>query len=182
MPTALAVSGPEPSALTDFIVENNQSSSHDSHHINLALQVQHDLKYQHEWTSLTLHTHSTVESQLPRPLLSGIAPRHVYIHPDEQVEMLKAGINDKDVPVEREWVLPTHVREKWSLRKFAEVFNAIAEVPPNERGIEEQRQEEERPSWKRKTREKRALMAVVNDDSTIVYYIIHDGIVKPRQN
>lgn len=96
--------------------------------------------------------------------------------------MLKQGIEDKDVPVEREWVLPTHVREKWSLRKFAEVFDAIGEEPPSDYVAGEQYAEEERASWKRKSREKRVLMAVVNDDSTIVYYIVHDGIVKPRQN
>ena len=29
---------------------------------------------------------------------------------------------------------------------------------------------------------KRALLATLDDDSTVVYYIVHDGIVKPRQN
>ena len=29
---------------------------------------------------------------------------------------------------------------------------------------------------------KRVLLATVDNDSTVVYYIIHDGIVKPRQN
>jgi len=29
---------------------------------------------------------------------------------------------------------------------------------------------------------KRVLLATVSDDSTIVYYIVHEGLVKPRQN
>ena len=29
---------------------------------------------------------------------------------------------------------------------------------------------------------KRLLLATLDDDSTVVYYIVHDGIVKPRQN
>lgn len=29
---------------------------------------------------------------------------------------------------------------------------------------------------------KRLLMAMVDEDSTLVYYIVHDGVVKPRQN
>lgn len=29
---------------------------------------------------------------------------------------------------------------------------------------------------------KRLLMAILEDDSTVVYYIVHDGVVKPRQN
>lgn len=177
----------QPSALASFIQSNTQHASHSSHHMNLAHQVQHDLNYQHEWSALIVHTDSPLpraspNRPLPRPLISGVAPRHVYIHPDEQVEMLKQGIEDKDVPVEREWVLPTHVREKWTLRKFAEVFDAIGEVPPSECAAGEQNAGGERASWKRKSREKRVLMAVVNDDSTIVYYIVHDGIVKPRQN
>ena len=83
--------------------------------------------------------------------------------------MLKQGLKEEDVPVEREWVLPTHLREKWSLRRFAEVFDAIGEVPPG--GKEGKRRGG-----------KRVLLATVADDSTIVYYIVHDGIVKPRQN
>ena len=184
MATTATTPGCEPSALTGFIQSNTQHSSHSSHHMNLALQVQHDLRYQHEWSSLTVHTDSDASTNrpLPRPMISGVAPRHVYIHPDEQVEMLKQGIEEKNVPVAREWVLPTHVREKWSLRKFAEVFDAIGEVPTSEHGAGGRTRGEERASRKRISREKRVLMAVVNDDSTIVYYIVHDGIVKPRQN
>lgn len=31
-------------------------------------------------------------------------------------------------------------------------------------------------------RPKRLTLAVVNEDSTVVYYFVHDGVVKPRQN
>lgn len=31
-------------------------------------------------------------------------------------------------------------------------------------------------------RPKRITIALINDDATIVYYFVHDGIVKPRQN
>ena len=30
---------------------------------------------------------------------------------------------------EREWVLPSHLREKWSLKRFGEVFDDISMVP-----------------------------------------------------
>lgn len=36
--------------------------------------------------------------------------------------------------------------------------------------------------WQGENRQKRILLATLHDDSTIVYYIMHDGIVKPRQN
>lgn len=95
--------------------------------------------------------------------------------------MLKLGIKEKDTPAEREWVLPTHVREKWSLRGFAEVFDAVGEEPP---GGEAGEGEEGGVGkvGRRRMGGKRVLLAVVGDDSTVVYYIVHEGIVKPRQN
>lgn len=107
------------------------------------------------------------------------------MHPDQQVEELKSGVKEDEVEVEREWVLPTHLAEKWSLRGFAELFDAVGEEPPGEgedgmgsdggaRGVR----------YVRGMRRggKRVLLATVGDDSTLVYYIMHDGIVKPRQN
>jgi tRNA-splicing endonuclease subunit Sen15 len=29
---------------------------------------------------------------------------------------------------------------------------------------------------------KRVVLAIADADSTVVYYILHDGVVKPRQN
>lgn len=42
--------------------------------------------------------------------------------------------------------------------------------------------EDAEPSKWRTTLPKRVLLATLDDDSTVVYYIVHDGIVKPRQN
>ncbi len=86
-------------------------------------------------------------------------------------------MKDDEVEVEREWVLPTHLQEKWSLRRFAEVFDAIEEEPPEDDGG--QMWEEVRG---KRRGGKRVLLATLGDDSTVVYYIVHDGIVKPRQN
>ncbi|KAI9846079.1 MAG: hypothetical protein M1837_004335 [Sclerophora amabilis] len=260
----------------------SQPPSHPSHLIYLATQTLHNLQYQHDWTSLAIHTHhqslspSTPSSKsssqsplspvlLPRPLISGIPPRRLYIHPDEQVELLlakekkkkqrqqlqqqqnlgsrdesataTAGAGDQSSRVQqvdedetedederserREWVLPTHIHEKWSLRKFAEVFDAIdsqptapphAPSPAAQDTVDEGRdlqtssvngasptrgdESRKRAPRPREGEEeehnlsadssgrglKRVLLATVNDDSTIVYYIVHDGLVKPRQN
>ncbi|MCJ1466135.1 hypothetical protein MMC07_004754 [Pseudocyphellaria aurata] len=190
-------------------------SAHSAYHQSLAAQVLHNLQYQHDWTFLRIHTHSSPssdptpdpqpllsrpeppllrrpESLLPRPLLSGLPPQRVYVHPDEQVEMLTRGIREQDVAVEREWVLPTHVREKWSLRRFAEVFDAVGIVPPDfEHGEDGGRGEldngeiisgEGKGGVGSRRGGKRVLLATVSDDSTVVYYVVHDGIVKPRQN
>lgn len=103
--------------------------------------------------------------------------------------MLTQGIREQDVAVEREWVLPTHLKEKWSLRRFADVFDAVGKVPPDvgsqDGGMkigEEGNGVEEPGRVGSRRGGKRALLATVADDSTVVYYVVHDGIVKPRQN
>lgn len=80
---------------------------------------------------------------------------------------------------EREWVLPSHLQEKWSLKRFAEVFDMLDVVPP---GHGEEEDDGVGWKWRGKNRQKRLLLATLHDDSTVVYYIMHDGIVKPRQN
>lgn len=183
------------SAIDDLIDQALPTASdHPPHHHSLAIQTLHNLQHQHDWTSLTIHTHrSTAKSLssplpksedqlLPRPLISGIPPRRAYIHPDEQISLIKAGIRDEDVPPEREWVLPTQLLEKWSLKRFGEVFDAIECVPPEPPvvGSGEREWKSAEPGRWRKT--KRVLLATVDDDSTVVYYVVHDGLVKPRQN
>jgi len=164
-----------------------QTSPHPAYLHHLASTILHNLQYHHDWSSLSIHTHSThTNLPLPRPIISGLPPKRAYIHPDEQVEILKSEHQSsqsiEQVP-EREWVLPTHLQEKWSLAKFAEVFNVLDTVPPSisAAAIEE----EERVvgfQWRGKKRQQRLLLATLDDDSTVVYYIMHDGIVKPRQN
>ena len=173
-----------PSTLSALTSLTSSSSTHAPHYHHLATQILHNLRFQHDWTVLRIHTHSPLSSTsspqlLPRPLISGCPPQRIYVHPDEQVEMLKAGVKEDDVPVEREWVLPTHLREKWSLRRFAEVFDAVGETPPGEEGGKSQSTNKQ---GDKRRGGKRLLLATVSDDSTVVYYIVHDGIVKPRQN
>ncbi|KAI2639614.1 tRNA-splicing endonuclease subunit Sen15 [Hypomontagnella submonticulosa] len=137
---------------------------------HLATSVLDNLRYQHEWTELQILTHSPVDnSPLPRPMISGLPPRRLYLHPDDQIEMLKSHTNPEqpipETPPEVEWVLPAHLAEKWTLRAFADVFDSM---PP---------QTSTAPD-----RVKRILLATIHDDSTVVYYFMHDGIVKPRQN
>ena len=171
------------------------SSSHPPYLHYLTSQILHDLKYQHDWTCLTIHTHSPVSFlPLSRPIISGLPPRCAYIHPDEQVEILKAehATGKKIIHrAEREWVLPTHIQEKMTLRKFAEVFDGLSVLPPGgeDEGVRKEREgnvEEESSTagekWRGEKRQKRLLLSTLHDDSTVTYYIMHDGIVKPRQN
>jgi tRNA-splicing endonuclease subunit Sen15, fungi type len=135
------------------------------------------------------------------------------VHPDEQIEILhhqkrlqqERGENESEGVLglgrlEREWVLPSHLREKWTLRRFGEVFDCIAAIPGSEDGeelfreakaeagteeegvvVEIHGESEGENEWRTKM-PKRILLATLDDDSTVVYYIVHDGIVKPRQN
>ncbi|KAL9593607.1 MAG: hypothetical protein Q9179_005793 [Wetmoreana sp. 5 TL-2023] len=178
---------PSPSALTSFIEASKPGgdSSGQSHHQALAAQVLHNLQYQHDWTELRIHIQSRIPGiQLPKSLVSGLPPHRIYVHPDEQIGMLKHNIQEKDVPLEREWVLPTHLQERWSLRKFAEVFDGINEIPSAVGQDGEGRRTDSTgvEGLRNKRGGKRLLLATVGDDSTIVYYVVHDGIVKPRQN
>jgi len=191
-PTAIAADPPALSAIQKTInasIPALKESQHGPHLHHLAAMVLHNLQYQHEWTSLRVHTHSSSNHLLPRPIVSGLPPRRAYIHPEEQAEILKAE-HDTGKPItqeaEQEWVLPTHWDEKWSLKRFAELFDAIEVVPPTE-GLGEDDEEEEETStvgykWRGKNRQKRVLLSTVHDDSTVVYYIMHDGLAKPRQN
>lgn len=162
-----------------------KASSHPMHLHQLASTVLHNLQHQHDWSLLCIHAHTSSSGQLlSRPVISGLPPRRAYIHPDEQVATLKfeheTGTPVKQFP-EREWVLPTHLGERWSLKQFAAMFDALDTVPP----VDEKAAEEESAvgqEWQGKNRQKRILLATLHDDSTIVYYIMHDGIVKPRQN
>jgi tRNA-splicing endonuclease subunit Sen15 len=169
-------------------------SPHPDHLYNLALQIAHNLRHQHNWTDVRVYTHSpSTQRAFSRPLISGLPPVRLYVHPDEQITLLqrqkdagKTGM--PELHSEREWVLPSHLREKWSLKRFGQVFDDVTMVPTTGSGKllfeedkdeSEQAEADEENEW-RKT--KRLLLATLDDDSTVVYYIVHDGIVKPRQN
>ena len=105
-----------------------------------------------------------------------------------QIELIKAGLREEDVPPERVFVAPSALGEKWTLKMFAGVFEGVP-TPVSRRQEEwEMSQGEERQGKEGGGRQwagddvKRMLLATVDDDSTVVYYVVHDGIVKPRQN
>ena len=205
------VPAPSPSALQSFIGNHRQPahSNHPSHLHHLALQIAHNLRFQHHWDNVRIHYGPPSSSDgrpLPRPILSGLPPQRLYVHPDEQIELLQKQKNEgktgmPDLRREREWVLPSHLREKWSLRRFGEVFDAISASPDpkdgeplfdgdvdgfraregTNEGIEASQDAAPINKW-RMSQPKRLLLATLDDDSTVVYYIVHDGIVKPRQN
>jgi tRNA-splicing endonuclease subunit Sen15 len=188
IPSATKSELPPPSALEKVLKNSNESSQdyeHPDHLQHLASTVLYNLQHQHEWTSLTIHTRSsTTNLPLPRPIVSGMPPKRAYIHPDEQAEIIKAeheAGKSIEQHAEQEWVLPTYIGERWSLRGFAGVFDALDVVPPTDEDSPED-EDSVGQKWRGQNRQKRLLLATLHDDSTVVYYIMHDGIVKPRQN
>ena len=127
---------------------------------NLASTVLINLRDQHDWTLLEIHNSEGQQ----RPLIRGLPPRRLYIHPDDQISALeheeKTGESVTQTP-EPEWVLAVHIQEKMTMAGFAAVFDSLQEAGP---------------------RGKRILLATVHNDSTVVYYFMHEGMVKPRQN
>jgi len=200
-------SAPVPSPLTTLI---SKTGSHPIN--ALTTQILHDLQYQHLWTSLQIHTpsedrvtsSSTGDQQQQRystPLISGIPPHRIYTHPDEQLYMLESGLREEDILPERVFVFPTAQGQSWSLRKMAEVFDYISDteepslsggdgeingakvVPAN---LAEYYKQKDKARAMKAWGGKRVLLAMTNrgmgGDGTIVYYVIQEGIVKPRQN
>ncbi|PGH08379.1 hypothetical protein GX51_01205 [Blastomyces parvus] len=225
MPTATKTTSsiPSPSALTSLTNPTTQNPT-----ASLATQILHNLQHQHLWTSLHIHDPQTLSPDQRMPLISGLPPQTLYTHPDEQAFMLEHGIKTDDVPVEREWVIPTAQGQTWSLRRLAECFDALplpdsklggrgevvngagdgdgggSETESGEmaektggkksggkRGGKKLSKEEIFAEYERRRRGKewggkRALMAMVNrgmgGDGTVVYYVVLEGSVKPRQN
>ncbi|KFA75194.1 hypothetical protein S40288_00196 [Stachybotrys chartarum IBT 40288] len=131
---------------------------------NVVAAVERNLQDQHDWTQTKIHDTATAGS---RALIRGLPPRLLYMHPDDQIAALQQehqglgrGEQARRDP-ELEWVLPIHLSEKWSLASFAAVFDSIKEAGP---------------------RGKRIVLGILHNDSTVVYYLMHEGMVKPRQN
>ncbi|OQD75024.1 hypothetical protein PENDEC_c008G02604 [Penicillium decumbens] len=199
---------PGPSALSKLIEASSASGNPFS---ATTLQIMHNLQHQHLWTSLQIHdisTPSDTETSTKSPitslpdntaptLISGIPPHRVYTHPDEQLYMLEQGLRDDDLKPERIFVIPTAQGQSWSLRRMAAVFDALAEVQPDETSTGEKdtgKAEQlakyyERRKKAHETKEwggKRVLLAMVDKgmggEGTVVYYVVQEGEVKPRQN
>ncbi|KAB8068320.1 hypothetical protein BDV29DRAFT_71788 [Aspergillus leporis] len=191
------------SASTTQILHNLQHQ-----HLWTSLQV-HDLKLPSSNSSSPAagSVKASSEDNADTPyLISGIPPHRVYTHPDEQLYLLERGLREEEIELERLFVLPAVKGQSWSLRKMAAVFDSLpdeteiqaAEVSLNEReetdgsgGVKETMLAEyyEYRKKARLTREwggKRLLLAMVDrgmgGDGTVVYYVVQEGAVKPRQN
>ncbi|KAF3929299.1 hypothetical protein AA313_de0207968 [Arthrobotrys entomopaga] len=152
-----------------------------SHLRGLRSIVLSNLEYQHYWTDIKLlDTMADLDQNaqfdpLPRPMIYGRPPDQLY-NPEPAAAGGNSSANGSESQkptAEMEYVLPVHLTEKLTLRQWAAVFDALPTPPPSPLAT---------PAVGSDGRKKRIVVAVVSGDSTIVYYIMHDGIVKPRQN
>lgn len=100
----------------------------------------------------------------------------------------------EDLTVQREWVLPASTGEKWTLKRFAWVFDGLSErdpvkIAPSAIGEDEEANTavnatSDQFEWKDVKRVVLAMLANrgMGGDGTITYYIMQEGEVKPRQN
>jgi tRNA-splicing endonuclease subunit Sen15 len=170
-------------------------------------------------TATTTSTPNYESSSNVIRLISGLPPRHSYIHPDLQLHLLKHSIPETSLPVQREFVLPLSTAEKWTLSRFCAAFDALSErerivvaaaaatggvaaVAPHLAGATpggggtRVNGNANRSATSTATRarapyehkdQKRVLLGMRareggGGDGTVVYYIMQEGEVKPRQN
>lgn len=116
--------------------------------------------------------------------------------------MLEIGLRDEDLLPERIFVAPTVKGQTWSLRKLAAVFDSLPEpdvpdaadaVGADNNGNKEKAaklakyyEQRRKANASKEWGGKRLLLAMVDrgigGDGTVVYYIVQEGNVKPRQN
>ncbi|ODQ65795.1 hypothetical protein NADFUDRAFT_51073 [Nadsonia fulvescens var. elongata DSM 6958] len=155
----------------------------------LAIQVKTNLIYHHLWSNFTEYKIqkeiTSAESKSPTIgsskgtqneesnlliVLRGQPPNS--LDPKEEVQNNSHNVSEgpEDMPVPYEWILPAKTEDKWSVKQWDEIFEKIDRLSViNETNGEHKRVE-------------RVLMAMVTNDSTIVYYFINKGIKKPRKN
>ncbi|PLB46768.1 hypothetical protein P170DRAFT_428058 [Aspergillus steynii IBT 23096] len=202
---------PNPSALSSLIAASASPNPLSASTIQILHNLQHQHLWTslkaHD-IPIPSSTPSTAdEASSTLFLISGIPPHHVYIHPDEQLYMLQKGLREDDVELERMFVLPTVHGQSWTLRKLAAVFDSLPDTAEEEALGSSVDDGEERAGsedgekaaklaayyeYRQKARQtgewgtKRLLLAMVDrsmgGDGTVVYYVVHEGAVKPRQN
>lgn len=90
----------------------------------------------------------------------------VNIHSHDGVHVLSGippnRLDEHDSEDHIEWVVPqTMDLKEMTMDTIGRWFDVVAKIS---------------------CRPKRVTLAAVNEDSTVVYYFVHDGVVKPRQN
>lgn len=113
---------PQPSALSTLLNTSGAKTPSEA----VPLEILHNLQHQHAWTGLKLHVvHVNAGTSANIHIVSGVPPRHSYVHPDLTMQLVKHGMAESAIPVQREFVLPLAVGDSWTLKRFCAVFDAL---------------------------------------------------------
>lgn len=201
---------PEPSALTTLIESASASGNplaattlqvlHNLQHQHLWTSLQiHDIPTSQNPGSARP---DPSPQDAVRSLISGIPPHRIYTHPDEQLYLLDKGLREDDLKPERMFVIPTSQGQAWSLRRMAAAFDALSDIrvgaedetgtfgenadPEKAQKLKEYYARREEALATKEWGSQRMLLAMVDKgmggEGTVVYYVVQEGEVKPRQN
>lgn len=111
------------------------------------------------WADVVLNNlnHQQLWTKLSKVELSTL-PASVFLLSGTPFEKLHPDDPD-DTP--KEWVLPCATEDTISVSRLASIFEGIKNLGETVN---------------------RLVMAMVTNDSTVVYYIVNEGLVKPRRN
>ncbi|KAK9236265.1 Sen15 protein-domain-containing protein [Lipomyces kononenkoae] len=126
---------------------------------DIACRVKRNLDLHHLWMDLSIHRVNLVTKESIPFLDDGQIVLVLGRPPDK---LYSTDSYDEDDSPKQEWVLPVRTESKWSAKRWVSVFESLAD-------------------YHGKAPE-RILMAMYTDDSTVVYYFIHWGLIKPRKN
>lgn len=113
----------------------------------------------------TLPFTSSIIDQVRLNLIHYNLWNQVIIKDDYLIGKPKEKLINTDDEIKIEFIIPRLIKDsKLSVQEINSWFNKISQNNENNK----------RPD--------RLIIGIINDDGTVVYYFIHDSIVKPRQN
>ncbi|CDK24402.1 unnamed protein product [Kuraishia capsulata CBS 1993] len=123
--------------------------------------IAQNLVHFHLWTSIQTFPKSSAKGT-PHGVVRGVPPKKL----SETTSISSTGetessTTDKpDGDTSEEWVLPLSISDKLTVENIEQIFESIRSVGSY--------------------RPKRIIAGLLDDDGSVVYYFIHDGLVKPR--
>ncbi|KAK9448338.1 tRNA-splicing endonuclease subunit Sen15 [Limtongia smithiae] len=140
-------------ALNAADVHNSLTNSDLGHRVKLNLDLHH------LWTNLSLHRVYVLNSDAFQFLDDG---NIVFVQGQPPDKLYATDSTEEDGVQPMEWVLPVRTESTWSLRKWVAVFESLEAY--------------------QQSPVKRILMGLYTEDSTVVYYFVHNSLIKPRRN
>ncbi|KAK7207223.1 Sen15 protein-domain-containing protein [Myxozyma melibiosi] len=126
---------------------------------DLAHRVKRNLDLQHLWTELSIHRVPVLAPDAFEFLDGG---ELVFVLGRPADRLYATDEYDEDGLPVHEWILPVRTESTWSIQRTVAVFESLEAYT--------------------RAPVKRVLMGMYTDDSTVVYYFVHKGLIKPRKH